>query len=134
MIRSVPMLRCATLLLLTIASTVAAFAADQVVTPHYKGHVRTILPPGLPRPHYDYRTTIVYGVPPPTRVHVEPEALISPFVWTTPLLPSSYTLAGYYGRPFDYYYQGAYYGGEYGNGYQTYFVRLPYACGVTGYC
>jgi len=49
-------------------------------------------------------------------------------------LPGSYTLPGYYGRPFDYYYQGAYYGGEYSNGYLTYFVREPYACGVTGYC
>ena len=84
---------------------------------------------------YDYRATVIRGAPPPPAyVAPEQDALISSFVWTTPLLPGSYTLPGYYGRPFDYYYQGAYYGGPYGNGYWTYFVREPYACGVTGYC
>jgi hypothetical protein len=85
---------------------------------------------------YDYRATVIRGAPPAPSAYVEPEQdkLISSFVWTTPLLPGSNTLPGYYGRPFDYYYQGAYYGGEYGNGYVPYFVRLPYACGVTGYC
>ena len=87
-------------------------------------------------PGYDYRATVIRGAPPPPPAYVAPaqDALISSFVWTTPLLPGSYTLPGYYGRPFNYYYQGAYYGGEYGNGYLTYFVREPYACGVTGYC
>jgi hypothetical protein len=71
---------------------------------------------------------------PPPQVYVtEPvpvydEPLISPP--TTPLLPGSSTLPGYYGRPFDYYYQGAYYGGP----YVGYYWRLPYACGVYGYC
>ena len=35
------------------------------------------------------------------------------------------------GRAFDYDYQGAYYGG---GPYPSYFWRLPYACGVYGYC
>jgi hypothetical protein len=84
---------------------------------------------------YNYRATVIRGEPPPPPyVPQQQDALISSFVWTTPLLPGSYTLPGYYGRPFDYYYQGAYYGGPYGNGYWTYFVREPYACGVTGYC
>jgi hypothetical protein len=61
-------------------------------------------------------------------VPVYDEPLISPP--TTPLLPGSSTLPGYYGRPFDYYYQGAYYGGP----YVGYYWRLPYACGVYGYC
>ncbi|HVI61925.1 MAG TPA: hypothetical protein VM910_04945 [Bradyrhizobium sp.] len=130
---SEPMLRNAILLLLTVAFAAPAFGADQVIVPHPRGFARPNLPPGLPRPHYSYRTTIVYGAPPPPPVYVE-EPLISSFVWTTPLLPGSYTLPGYYGRPFDYYYQGAYYGGPYGNGYEGYFYRLPYACGVTGYC
>jgi len=85
-------------------------------------------------PGYDYRATVIRGAPPPAHVPPQQDALISSFVWTSPLLPGSYTLPGYYGRPFDYYYQGAYYGGPYGNGYWTYFVREPYACGLTGYC
>ena len=48
----------------------------------------------------------------------------------TPLLPGSATLPGYYGRPWDYDYQGAYYGGP----QVDYYWRLPYACGVHGYC
>jgi len=126
------MLRHATLLLAVIASTDAALGADKVV-PSPRHVARPNLPAGLPRPHYNYKTTIVYGAAPPP-AYVEPEPLISSFVWTTPLLAGSYTLPGYYGRPFDYYYQGAYYGGPYGNGYESYFYREPYACGVTGHC
>jgi hypothetical protein len=48
----------------------------------------------------------------------------------TPLLPGSHTLPGYYGRPWDYDYQGAYYGGK----QVDYFWRLPYSCGIYGYC
>jgi len=48
----------------------------------------------------------------------------------TPLLPGSSTIPGYYGRAFDYDYQGPYYGGP----YVSYWWRLPYACGVYGYC
>ena len=76
----------------------------------------------------------VYGgrvAPPP--VEVEDTPLIS--APSTPLLPGSSTLPGNYGRPFDYYYQGAYYGDDGGSpGYSSYFFRLPYACGVYGYC
>jgi hypothetical protein len=111
------MLRWALPLLVTVAACGNASAAD--------------LAPG-----YDYRATVIRGTPPPLPAYVAPQhdALISSFVWTTPLLPGSYTLPGYYGRPFDYYYQGAYYGGQYSEGYNTYFIREPYACGVTGYC
>ena len=48
----------------------------------------------------------------------------------TPLLPGATTIPGYYGRPFSYDYQGPYYGGP----YEGYYWRLPYACGVYGYC
>ncbi|WP_027550561.1 hypothetical protein [Bradyrhizobium sp. Cp5.3] len=79
--------------------------------------------------------------PPPPQVYVEtdPDALISPAYGVgsyirnlpgTPLLPGSSTLPGYYGRPWDYDYQGAYYGGP----QVDYFWRLPYACGIYGYC
>ena len=76
---------------------------------------------------------MVYAPAPPPPVYVEDPPLISPP--TTPILAGSSTLPGYYGRPFDYYYQGAYYGDDgYSPGYTSYFFRLPYACGVTGYC
>ena len=98
------------------------------------------LPPGLPRAHYRYRTTVA---PPVYRrggvVADEPEVLFTPSsgfipyippVVGTPLLPGSSALPGYYGRAFDYDYQGPYYGGR----YVSYWNRLPYACGVYGYC
>jgi hypothetical protein len=134
MIWSMLMLRLATLLLVVIALADAAFGADRLMPPDSKRVARPNLPAGLLRRHYNYRTTIIYRASPPASyVEPEPAPLISPFVWTTPLLPGSSTLPGYYGRPFDYE-QRAYYGGQYGNGYEGYFYRLPYACGVIGYC
>jgi hypothetical protein len=47
-----------------------------------------------------------------------------------PLLPGSSTLPGYYGSPNSYDYPGPYYGGP----EVSYWNRLPYACGVYGYC
>ena len=82
------------------------------------------------------------GPPPPKQeiiTETEADSLISPAYGVgsyirnlpgTPLLPGSNTLPGYYGRPWDYDYQGPYYGGP----QVTYWWRLPYACGVYGYC
>jgi len=122
------MLRHATLILLMVTAGSAAYGADQLVTPPAKRHVASQLPAGLPRPHYNHTTTVVYGAPPPPVDHVDrdPDSLLS-----TPILPGSSTLPGTYGRAFDYDYQGAYYGG---GPYPSYFSRLPYACGVYGYC
>jgi hypothetical protein len=124
-----------------VASGTTASAADG--TPVVKrGAYRAAsqLPPGLPRAHYRYRTTVA---PPTYRRDVvvldEPEVLFTPSssyvpyfppVVGAPLLPGSSTLPGYYGRAFDYDYQGPYYGGP----YVPYWDRLPYACGVYGYC
>ena len=128
------MLRLATLLLVVIALADAAFGAEALMRRDPKRVAGPNLPPGLPRQHYNYRTTIVDGAAPSAAfVEPEPAPLISSFVWITPPLPGSSTIPGYYGRPFDYF-QGVYYGGEYGNGYDSHFYRLPYACGVTGYC
>jgi hypothetical protein len=98
------------------------------------------LPPGLPRPHYKYRTTVAPpGYRDPVVIEADPDALIAPAYGPggylanlpgTPLLPGSTTIPGYYGRAFDYDYQGPYYGGP----YVSYWWRLPYACGVYGYC
>jgi hypothetical protein len=112
-IRSGAMLRWTLPALLSVAIAGTAFGAD---LPAYKA--RRYAPPPQ-----------VYAPTSPPPVYVEDPSLISPP--TTPILPGSSTLPGYYGRPFDYYYQGAYYGG---GPYPGYFWRLPYACGVYGYC
>jgi hypothetical protein len=132
MIRERAMLRLAILMCLAIAAITPSFAADQIATPHVKREAREALPTGLPRVHYKARTTVVYQPAPPPVVVVEnnPDSLISSWP-STPLLPGSSTLPGYYGRAFDYDYQGPYYGG---GPYPSYFWRLPYACGVYGYC
>jgi len=117
------MLRWMIPLLATLVAAHNALAADQLVVRHRAHPAVGKLPPGLPRAHYNYRTTIVTD---------DPDVLISsPTVPTTPLLPGSSALPGNYGRAFSYYYQGSYYGGS---SYVPYFFRLPYACGVTGYC
>jgi hypothetical protein len=102
------------------------------------------LPPGLPRPHYAYRTTITAAPPRYVRrgrqlvVEEYPTVVVSPIVPYIPLvngepiLPGSSSLPGYYGNHFSYSYDGPYYGGPYYGG--PYWNRLPYACGVYGYC
>ena len=103
------------------------------------------LPPGLPRAHYYARTTVA----PPKYVRrgrqlvvveeEDPDVLFTPVgvvpyaprVFGTPVLPGSSALPGYYGTGHSYSYDGAYYGGPQ-NG--PYWSRLPYACGVFGYC
>jgi hypothetical protein len=105
------------------------------------------LPPGLPRAHYNYRTTVAPAAAPlyvrRGRALVveeeDPDVLFTPVgvvpyaprVFGTPLLPGSSTLPGYYGTSHSYSYDGAYYGGP---SYGPYWNRLPYACGVYGYC
>ena len=104
------------------------------------------LPPGLPRAHYNYRTTVAPAAAPlyvrrgRTLVVEEevPDLLFTPVgvvpyaprIFGTPLLPGSSTLPGYYGTSHSYSYDGPYYGGP----YTPYWDRLPYACGVYGYC
>lgn len=105
------------------------------------------LPPGLPRTQYSYRTTVAHGAAPlyvrrgRTLVVEEedPDVLFTPVgvvpyaprVYGTPLLPGSSTLPGYYGTNHSYSYDGPYYGGP---SYGPFWNRLPYACGVYGYC
>jgi len=104
------------------------------------------LPPGLPRAHYNYRTTVAPAAAPlyvrrgRTLVVEEedPDVLFTPVgvvpyaprVFGTPLLPGSSTLPGYYGTNHSYSYDGPYYGGP----YVSYVFRLPYVCGLYGYC
>jgi hypothetical protein len=135
------MLRWTIALLVAMAVVCPAAAADGAVPRQSAKRAASNLPAGLPRAHYKYRTSVVYGAPPPPPGYVErdPDLLITPAYGPggylanlpgTPILPGSSTLPGYYGRAFDYDYQGPYYGGP----YVGYFWRLPYACGVYGYC
>ena len=140
------MLRFTIAILLAMLASGAAMSAEQAVARHGVHRTAVLLPAGLPRPHYKFRTTISYG---PRhsyqRAYVrwfyryESEVLFTPVYADVPyippligrpLLPGSSTLPGYYGWPYSYDYQGPYYGSPYVN----YWDRLPYACGVYGYC
>jgi hypothetical protein len=111
--REPAMLRAMTLLLLTVATSGAVLAAD------------------MPPRHS--RSGPAYKAAPP---EPDPDVLFTPSLPTippivhTPLLYGSATLPGYYGTTHSYDYQGPYYGGPY-LGFRD---RLPYACGVYGYC
>jgi len=82
-------------------------------------------------PAVRYKARRVVTAPPPAVVVEQDETLISPMTPSTPLLLGRQELPGYYGRAFSYDYQGPYYGG---GGTPSYIWRLPYACGVYGYC
>jgi hypothetical protein len=108
------------------AAAGAAMAAD--LGPHDRGAAVSRSPPVHVQPH---RGRVV--------VQEEPEVLFTPSdgavpyfppLVGTPLLPGSATLPGYYGSTHSYQYRGPYYGGP----YVGYWDRLPYACGVYGYC
>jgi hypothetical protein len=143
------MLRFTIAILLAMLAGGTAMSAEQAVARpgHHRVHrTAVLLPAGLPRPHYKFRTTISYGPPYSSQMAYvrpfygyEPEVLFTPAYAAvlyippligTPLLPGSWILPGYYGAPYSYDYQGPYYGGPYVN----YWDRLPYACGVYGYC
>ena len=127
-------------LLVAIAASGTAEGADRAVIRHGWHRTAVILPPGLPRPHYNFRTTISYDAPYPYRrsyarpVYVDEtaEVLFTPVYAEVPYLPPliGVPLPGYYGSGYSFDYQGPYYGGP----YVPYWDRLPYACGVYGYC
>ena len=60
------------------------------------------------------------------------EVLFTPVYAEVPYLPPliGVPLPGYDGSAYRFEYQGPYYGGP----YVPYWDRLPYACGVYGYC
>jgi hypothetical protein len=112
------MLRWAIPLLLAIAAIEPAVGADVAergaLYPSRRLYVRPLPPPDEDRLFTPADGTILY-IPP----------LIG-----TPFLPGSSTLPGYYGSSHSYDYQGPYYGGP----QVRYWNRLPYACGIYGYC
>jgi len=140
------MLRFTIAILLAMLASGPAMSAERAVTRHGVHRTVVMLPAGLPRPHYKFRTTISYSPPHSyQKTYVRPfygyesEVLFTPAYaevsyfspWiSTPLLPGYSTLPSYYyGWPYSYDYRGPYY-----SPYVSYWDRLPYACGVYGYC
>jgi hypothetical protein len=134
-------------LLVAVVASETAGSADRALTHHRVHRAAVNLPAGLPRPHYNFRTTITYREPhayrrpsPGLSVYEAPELMYAPVcadapcitpLIGVPLLPGYSTLPGYYESSYPYDYQGgAYYGGP----YVPYWDRLPYACGVYRYC
>jgi hypothetical protein len=136
------MLRFTVALLVAVFVSGTAMSADHGLPrrAHHGWHrTAVILPAGLPRPHYRFRTTISYQPSVPRlSVYENPRLLYSPdyaeVSYVQPLirtlLPRSSALPGYYGSIHSYEYDSPYYGGP----YVGYWDRLPYACGVYGYC
>src|ERR1700726_5062831 len=75
-----PMSRFTIALLVAIAASGTAEGADRAVIRHGWHRTTVILPPGLPRPHYNFRTTISYEAPYPypRRYYAYEEALFTP--------------------------------------------------------
>ena len=128
------MLRFSIALLVAIAVSDTAESADRPLLRQssYHGWRRTalILPAGLPRPHYNFRTTISYGPPSAYRWTYGPPLVETPEPRYAPVYVGVPTLPGYDGSTYSYDYEGPYYGGP----YVSYWDRLPHACGVYGYC
>lgn len=112
------MLRFAIVLLTAVVTCGTAESADRPLV-HPRVHRAAIrLPAGLPRPHYHFRTTITYAAPytyrrplPRLPVYEAPAVLYAPVVYVEP-----FVVAPVVGP------------------YIPYWDRLPYACGVYGYC
>jgi len=116
------MLRFAIALLAVAVAGGTAEGADRALPRHGWHRAAVMLPAGLPRPHYHFRTTISYRRPVPTlSVYETPAVLYEPGyvdVADLPIRAPLPPLPGYY----------------YGDPYIPYWDRLPYACGVYGYC
>jgi hypothetical protein len=130
------MLRFAIALLAAVVASGAAESAERALV-HHRGYRAAVgLPAGLPRPHYNFRTTITLSEPRAysrPSIYEAPEALYAPVYADFPYVTSLYgapLLPGYYGSTYTYDDQGPYYGAP----YVPYGNRLPYACGVYGYC
>jgi hypothetical protein len=129
------MLRFAIALIAALMVSGTAESADRPLAGHRWHRAADMLPPGLPRPHYRFRTTISYATP-----YVYPRASVyeNPGPWYAPAyayvpyiapLGGAPWLEGF--SPLSGYYGTAYF---YGGPYVGYWDRLPYACAVYGYC
>lgn len=143
------MLRFTIAFVLALLVSGSAMGADRTLPGPASHHMRhraaVILPAGLPRPHYRFRTTIAYRTtyvqesgPRLSSVHENPRRLYSPDyaevsytrrVIRGPLL-RPYSALPAYERVYPY--DDAYPG--YVAAYVGYLDRLPYAGGDYGYC
>src|SRR3982074_3280405 len=146
------MLRLTVAVVLAMVVSGSAMGADRTLPHKASHHVRhrtaVILPAGLPRPHYRFKTTISYRTryvqesgPRLSSVHENPRLLYAPDyaevsevsytrrVIRRPLRPRASVLPGYYGGVYSYDEDPVY-----GEAYVGYLDRPPYACGVYGYC
>jgi hypothetical protein len=113
------MLRFTIALLVATVICETALAADRPLARHGWSYATRRLPAGLPRPHYNFRTTISYGAPYPYRrkfyAYERPAVLVMPVFVPVPYVPVSISALVV---PYEY----------------NYWDRLPYACGVYDYC
>jgi hypothetical protein len=107
-----------------------ALGTDQPAAHHARHRPAVILPAGLPRPHYHFRTTISYDLPYKAHrhhhhrfaAHPPLEVLVAPVYVGVP-----YIIPVLIGAPWLPVYSD---GSEIG----YWWDRLPYDCGVYGYC
>jgi hypothetical protein len=138
------MLRWVVLFLVTVAAIKPAMGADESVATPERRHA-TKIPAGVARPHSKIKMATTphpaprrdradrsYAEETPDLLFTPAEGIVRRVVpwFHAPVLPGSSTLPGYYGSTHSYDYQGSYYGGPNPGTWD----RLPYACGVYGYC
>ena len=116
------MLRFMIVIFAAMAAIEPAASADRAVTHHGWHRTATILPAGLPRPHYRFRTTISYRAVrvqsgPRLSVYENPRLLYAPDYAEVAYIPRAIRAPILPDGP-----------------YVPYWNRLPYACGVYGYC
>jgi hypothetical protein len=117
-------------LVIAIAAVGCAAGPDEAFGRRGVYRAAARLPAGLPRPHYNFRTTISWAAPasylppyvPPVYAYETPDVFMPGYA-AVPYIP-------YYEPAYPYGYAGAYDSGP----YVGYWDRLPYACGVYGYC
>jgi hypothetical protein len=109
------MLRFSIALVFAMAICGAAESADKAVPRHGWHRSAVMLPAGLPRRHYNFRTTITYAEPYARPVYIPeiPVVVVAPVYVDVPYVPPLL---------------------PYVDPYVAYWDRLPYACGVYGYC
>jgi hypothetical protein len=135
------MLRWTIPLVVAIAAVGTTVSPDEAFARRGVYRAAAQLPAGLPRRHYNFRTTVSWAAPasyrrpyaPRVYGYETPDVLFTPSYVAVPYIPTligAPLLPGYYGSPYSYDYPDAYDGGP----YVGYWDRLPYACGVYGYC
>jgi hypothetical protein len=120
-------------LVVAIATLGTAVSPEQAFARRGVHRAAAQLPAGLPRPHYKFRTTVSWAAPasyrrpyaPAAYAYETPDVLFTPTYVAVP-----YFQPAYYGSAYPYDYPDAYNGGP----YVGYWDRMPYACGVYGYC